>query len=107
MNSSETIQKHLDDAYDIAIREVEKLARQTLYNNPAELKTFVMGMGTYYFTDMNDEVIHVSMADNDKFLKSLPGYNQLVSFIIKWDHELRITGEPMRFTVDGPMKSDW
>jgi hypothetical protein len=101
------IQKHFDIANDLAVKEVERLARQVLKNNPKELLNFTMCMGSYFFSDTKDEIIHTVVGDNEKFMEGLKGYNELVNFIMKWDEYFGLTGTPMTFTAEGEMITDW
>lgn len=104
---NEKIQKHFDIANDLAVKEVERLARKVLKNNSTELLNFTMGMGGYFFSDTKDKIIHIVVADNEKFMQGLEGYNELVKFIMKWDDYFRLTDTPMTFTAKGAMITDW
>ena len=83
-------------ASELASKEVIRIARQTLKADPT-IKEFVMGMGTWFFNDA-DGIIH---DEDDK------RFHALEEFISKWDNHLRITGEPMRFTANGPIIRNW
>lgn len=107
MEINHQIQKHFDIANDLAIKEVERLARQVLRNNPKEVLNFTMAMGSYFFSDNQDEIIHTVVGGNESFLKSLEGYNELKEFIAKWDEYFGLTGTPMTFTADGEMITNW
>jgi hypothetical protein len=48
---------HHDKASDLALKRVEELARGILRENK-NLKEFVMGMGTYFFTAKGKRVTH-------------------------------------------------
>lgn len=100
------IEKHLKIADKLAEKEVERLARLVLLNNP-KLREFIMGMGSFFFTDSKDEIIHTSMGNNDSRLNRLKGYKRLVKFVEQFDSQLKITGTPMRFTAKGKKITDW
>ena len=101
------IQKYFDTANYMAVKEVERLARFVLSSNPNELLSFMMCMGSFFFNDNNDEIIHTCIGGNEDYLKSLVGYNQLVEFIYKWDDYFGLTGTPMTFTATGQTITDW
>ena len=101
------IQKSFDIANELAVKEVERLARLVLSSNPNELLSFMMCMGSFFFNDNNDEIIHITMGENERFMRSLTGYNQLVNFIYKWDDYFGITGTAMTFTANGETVTDW
>jgi len=101
------IQKCFDIANELAVKEVERLARFVLSSNPNELLSFMMCMGSFFFNDKKDEIIHACVGDNEKYLKSLSGYNQLVGFIYKWDEYFGLTGTAMTFTANGKTITDW
>lgn len=89
----------LQEAYDRARRIglflVEKYAREGLRDNP-NLDEFVMAMGDAFFTDNDDT--HADTQDVSSDLHEL---------ILDWDDALKLTGEPMRFTADGPVRREW
>lgn len=101
------IQKHFDIANDLAVKEVERLAREVLRKNPKELLKFTMCMGSYLFCDNKDEIIHTQVGGNEEFLQGREGYNELVEFIAKWDDYFGLTGTPMTFTAEGETITDW
>jgi hypothetical protein len=83
---------------------VEKEARDILSKH-RNLHEFVMGMGVWCFTlkkgDAEDP--HPTINDEPRYIAK----SRLARFISKWDGYLKITGEPMRFTVDGPVVRNW
>lgn len=64
-----------------------------------------MAMGIWTFTlqkaDAEDE--HPTVYDEPRYIAN----SRLARFINKWDEYLKITGEPMRFTADGPVVREW
>lgn len=95
------IEKHLKAMYDLALPEVERLARKCLSQNPKKLNEFVMCMGTFFFTDHAGEVYY------DHVVEKLSGYKPIDDFICEWNGILKLTGEPMRFTATGIKITDW
>lgn len=96
------VEKQLDELRaeqeTLATQFVIQEARKLLVRH-ARLKEFVMCMGSWFFLDQQGLIIH----DYPSYLVD----STLATFISRWDEELKITGEPMRFTVDGPIVRDW
>lgn len=92
--ASKNVEKLLDEAFDIAIAEVERLARKVL-ERPTYVE-FVMAMGTWVFVDKNGN--HVDDASCMK---------ELTDFIDEWNDSLKLTGWPMRFKKDEQVNHDW
>ena len=89
------VREHYFKARDIALELIEKKARNILKKHN-ELKEFVMSMGTYFFTNIKGN----SLID--------PEFDSgLKQFINRWDKELKLTNEPMRFTATGRKKTNW
>jgi hypothetical protein len=90
---NDKIAKLHSKAYDLAIQEVERLARKILSENP-ELDEFVME-GSYYFTYKDPEKNEIPPYDE-------PMFEHIHSFMDKWDADLNLTGRHMmRFTATG------
>jgi hypothetical protein len=86
-------------ARKIGLFLVEKYARQALRDNASTgAQEFVMAMGVYSFWDVNGERMGCMF---DTAAESL---DQLM---MDWGGNLKLTGEPMRFTADGPVRRDW
>lgn len=100
-NINKQIAAHLKSMNDLALPEVERLARKCLSQNPIKIKEFVMCMGTFFFTDQTGEVLYSNIAEK------YSGYKPLNDFICEWDGILKLTGEPMRFTATGIKITDW
>lgn len=89
--------------YRMALRLIETRARKILIAHPA-LDEFIMGMGAWMFTrkDSQDDISTV-------YREYIPRYAE--SFTRMMDTfdrlELKVTGEPMRFTARGPKVTDW
>lgn len=90
---SALIDFHFNQAVASALAELERRARKELRSNP-ELDEFVMCMGSHFFTK-EGTVFHDYEA---------PAVDSLID---EWDTYLRLTGVPMRFTADGPIRRDW
>lgn len=82
---------------NIALEYIKYEAKRILLEHP-ELDEFVMGMGTYFFTDKNKNTIS---------LEDLRYANNLNLFINKWDEYLKLSGVPMRFTATSPVVIIW
>ena len=101
-----SISEHINDIYfkvlnectEIAIKRIESLARNILVDNK-QTNEFIMAMGSFFFTSKLGDVIY------DK--EDLRGYKKLEDFIYSLPKDLCITGEPMRFTKNGPVITDW
>lgn len=100
---SEKMHSLMDKAYESGVVKVESLARMILHLNRKKTTQFIMAMGTWYFTDQKDNIIH----NGDDAEKDLIGYEDLNSFILEWDSILHLTGEPMRFKHKGEKITDW
>jgi hypothetical protein len=98
----DTISYHISRAEKLASKTVEQKAKAILRQHP-NLKEFIMGNGSWYFTDKNRNVKHGDniMGDGVKYTQGLQ------NFIERWDDILHITGEPMRFTATGKKITDW
>ena len=101
---NKTIQLFLDNASDIASKEVEKLARKILKEHP-RYDEFIMGMGSYTFTLKNGEghVDTMTSRMNSRWVYIISDtyeyFKPLNDFMGEWDEILKISGEPMRFTA--------
>ncbi len=105
--ATQLINAHLSEAEDLAILEVERLARIVLSKNPKIVREFVMAMGSFFFCDKKDEIIHVVVGDNEEILNEMQGYEDLILFLDEFDERLKITGESMRFTHKGKKITKW
>lgn len=104
------INYHHDKASDFALKRVEELARGILQQNK-NLKEFVMGMGTYFFTDRKGENVDTydSVYGNGGYTSehSEPCFEELNEFMEEWDDIYKMTGEAMRFTAKGKKITKW
>lgn len=97
MNASGIIQSYLDSASEVAIKEVERIARKTMRAYP-EITCFCMAMGTAHFYDADGPMCE----PNDKRSKELD------DFLDEYDQFLKITGRPMRLdSHNGKICTDW
>jgi hypothetical protein len=101
----EEIQFHYDKACQLAIIEVEKLARKAMLKHK-DLTEFIMGMGSWSFSKKGlngaNYLTH-QVTDDSEYAHVKP----LMDFIDEWDDVLKITGYPMRFTAKGKIITDW
>jgi hypothetical protein len=92
--SDEIILRLYNEGRKEGLKLVEIIARQHLKENP-DLKEFVMGMGTYMFTNKDGDV---------DYKKNNPDLDKLIS---EWDSYYYLTGEPMRFALNSSIVTDW
>ena len=94
--TTRAVQRHYLQAEDLALIEVERLARKILVEH-SNLDEFVMGMGEAFFSDGYENLA----IDERAYMKPLR------DFIGEWDDVLKLTGTPMRFTATGKKVTDW
>lgn len=88
--------------YGSALNLIEKKARALLASHK-NLDEFVMAMGGWIFTRKNDESgDYISM---DRCPAYVTSFARMMSEFE--DIDLKVTGEPMRFTASGPVVKDW
>jgi len=89
--------------YDMALALIEQRARAILTAHP-NLDEFVMGMGAWIFTKRNSED-DISTV----YREFIPAYAMPFTRMMDEfdDLELKVTGEPMRFTAKGPVVRMW
>jgi hypothetical protein len=87
------VQHHYDKARAAALFLVEKIARQALREHPEYIE-FCMSMGCWGFVDQ-------------KMYSWMEVSEPLLDLFEKWDDSLKLSGEPMRFTADGPVRREW
>lgn len=93
------LEKAYEKARGIGLFLVEKYARQALKDNAStNAHEFVMAMGVYSFWDSKDRQMGC-MFDS--------AAERLDDLMMNWDGALKLTGEPMRFTADGPVRREW
>jgi hypothetical protein len=112
MSRETLVEEHYMLASTEAALFVEEHARLILQRHPC-LHEFVMAMGTWFFTKKKShsrslvpgehEMVHPTDYDAPKYIAK----GKLARFINEWDEYLKITGEPMRFTADGPVVREW
>lgn len=92
----ELLDYHLREADRLALAEVERLARSIMRRHP-RLHEFCMGMGSWCFWTKDGQQF------DDSDLKYL---SPIGNFLYEYE-DLKLTGTPMRFTVDGPVVTNW
>jgi len=90
----EKLDNSFSEAAELAVAEVERLARVELRRNK-KLSTFTMAMGTYYFSVKNFILYDYDEAE------------VLDDFIAEYDKDFHMTGSPMHFTATGEKIFDW
>lgn len=89
------IQLHYQAATDVALELIEKRARVILRKH-RNLTEFLSAMGAWFFIDKNGNT-----------LTELEYMKPVADIYDEWDEYLKLSGEPMRFTADGPVIRDW
>lgn len=89
------IQRHYQAAYDTALELIEKRARVILRKH-RNLTEFLSAMGAWFFIDKNGDTF-----TEFEYMKPV------ADIYDEWDEYLKLSGEPMRFTADGPIIRDW
>ncbi len=97
MTVNKEIETLLNRAGNLALAELERRARKILAAHP-NLDEFIMGMGCAIFTTKEDENLGT---EERAYMKPVE------RFLVRWDNELKLTGEPMRFTATGPVVTNW
>lgn len=115
------IQAHYGKAVDVALQEIERLARVVLQKSPC-FTEFIMCMGTAWFCldkDLECEEIwdlgfkaanyrNHSVYDCAREMKHPPAeLLRLVKLFDEWNEYLKLTGTPMRFTATGEKITNW
>lgn len=96
MNLKDIKKLHKQTSQD-ALALVEREARNVMKHHP-KLVEFVMGMGDWGFYDKRDNYL---TSETTRYLES---FGNLIDTL---DDMFGVTGEPMRFTVDGKVIKDW
>lgn len=100
--TTKSVKKQINDllsrASDLASAEVKRLAREILAAHP-NLDEFIMAMGGCLFSVKNSrELISPHEKDYMKVLNE---------FLEEFDGDLKITGESIRFRLNGPECTEW
>lgn len=82
---------------NISKRLVQREAREIMRKHP-NLVEFVMAMGACMFMDKYNTIVEL---ESRAYLKE---FNELVMWL---NDACMVSGNPMRFTVDGPVVTDW
>lgn len=92
----ELIRRRVEELNKDLLCLLERAARQVLKSNP-ELREFVMGNGTYCFTDQRGETAELALREEGAVPLILQEYDEV----------FQLSGTPMRFTATGPLREDW
>lgn len=96
INDKRIMELFFEAAHRIGLEVMEQIARDILKQH-ANLEEFVMAMGTWTFWKKDGS----QLDENTGYLKPL------VRFMDYWNDVFKFTGEPMRFTAEGPVIKDW
>ena len=95
---TKAIDRHIQTAHDLALQEVERLARHILRRHTS-MKAFVMAMGDAFFTPKKG--FHLGL-DERRYFKPL------MELIERYDDILGITGNSMYIDgPDAPIVTEW
>ncbi len=105
-----TLRELHEECRAIALSKIEKIARRILKKND-NLNEFVMGMGMASFDDKEGEMMEMQTSCLDsngrRVYEDVPEFKELIDFLDEWDGIYSLTGETMRFTAEGPKKTEW
>lgn len=79
-----------------ALNHLKMLVNNKFKQNK-NLNCFVLVMGTYFWTDLNNEVLYEHEVN----------YKSVKSFLNEWDNILNLTGEGVKWFRDGSVVTDW
>jgi len=109
MNASAIIAQYVKLANEIAIKEVERLARKTMRDNP-EIEEFCMAMGSATF-HLSKEHMESPEYEGDSFGHlddDDPRAKEFYDFLEEWNDMFHINGFPMRIKgANGKLVTDW
>jgi len=102
MTAAKKIYSLLDDAFVVAITEVEKKARAILKRHK-RCASFCMAMGSATFYEADGTPL------GESYTANYPAYlKEFDAFIGEFDGALRLTGYPMKLKAhDGDVVTDW
>lgn len=89
--------------YDAALALIEQRARNILTSH-VNLDEFVMGMGGWLFTKRNSND-YISTVYREYIPAYVAAFTRMMDEFD--DLELKVTGEPMRFTAQGRVVREW
>lgn len=95
--ASERMSEKYEELCTLASSEVERMAREVLRKRP-DIHEFVNAMGATFFVDEEG---------NNEYPFEIEEADELNEFLMEWDHKFHISGDPMRFTAEGPKVTDW
>jgi hypothetical protein len=87
------LEKKYNEADELALEIVEDMARHILRKH-LNMEEFVMGMGTAFFADENGGLLDGEKPYTKRYMK------KLFDFIDEWDEFFKLTGTPMRISID-------
>ena len=109
MNADVIISQYVKLANETALKEVERLARKTMRDNP-EIGEFCMAMGSATF-HLSKEHMESPEYEGDSFGHlddDDPRAKEFYDFLDKWNDVFHITGFPMKINgANGKLETDW
>ena len=112
MNASAIIAQYVKLANEVAIKEVERLARKTMRDNP-EIEEFCMAMGsaTFHLDPEFQEEPGENGFPQDNFGQlehNDPRAKEFYDFLDEWNDMFHINGTPMKIKgANGKLVTDW
>lgn len=112
------IEKQYEMVRQIAVDEMIRLARKVLKEHP-HLDECVIAMGTFFFTYKDEEKrnsYHNTLDLRESYMGVDYSYYYrparlylvpIVEFLDKWNDVFKLTGEGIRFRVEGEIITDW
>lgn len=79
----------------VLLSKVELIARNFMRDKNNPLEKFTMAMGTYFFQDKIGQIRYDFTC------------NELEEFLHTYNEEFKITGNPICFTKEGKVVTDW
>ncbi len=125
MNAKAVWEKKRSELYQAGLEFIEQEARKILKAHP-NLDEFVMAMGMWTF-DYKTPLQYPRGNSWSREIAAMGGGHQtshgwqwrscegvayitdspLGKFMDEWDESMHFTGTPMRFTADGPKRTEW
>ncbi len=97
MKRDALVEKYYFMAQSEALKIIEHEARKILHRH-SNLDEFVMAMGSAFFTTKAGTILQL---DKRKYFEPID------KIMCDWNTELKMGGEPMRFTAKGHIVTDW
>lgn len=102
--SKKRVEAAYEELCDCVEGEVRRLARKVLQEN-SRLTEFIKGMGTCFFKDVDGNSLGIDCCEHPNYTPK--EIQEVFDLINEWDDILKLTGDPVRFTADGPEITCW